>query len=502
MNSDDIYKVPAGKRPRIKKTAWFRQFYNQLKIIPAAFTIKSYQFIIAAAIAVVMILGMHSYMENYVYVVVLNDREAGPVEVGVVRDAAEIESYIEEITDRCSELYGMPVAAEKNILLFREFRPESDPDSIAVREYIRRHLNLAADAYMITVDGRPVVPVSSREDLDLIVDSLTASFSRKSAGGRILEAFVVEDLGLETCTAAPDSIYSADQVVDLLVQSSSDSSIADAYLAARADDRTVLESRHAERENEEDEALIYASMVTPKKIERDDSEMQDQNMTVNDGVHVKVIEEVTVYEPIPFPVEYIYDDEMWVVQSEVTTPGEEGLKEIVYHVTLENGAEIMRTKLDETIIEEPVAQVVTQGTAKVPSIGEGQFIWPVASRGEVTPGRGFSSWHTGIDINAPMGTGVLAADSGVVWFSGRGGSQGNYIIIYHGSFWTLYLHNSENLVQKGEQVSKGDLIALVGSTGRSTGTHLHFEVRIDDGTGEWHSYYQHEPVDPLQFFRP
>jgi murein DD-endopeptidase MepM/ murein hydrolase activator NlpD len=509
MNSNTVHRVPAGKQPRFNITARLRQFYNRLQEMLTAFTMESYHFIMGAAIAVILLLGIHVYLENYVCVVVLDDQEAGFVEVGVVRDADEIESYIEEITYRCGELYDMPLEAENNISLIREFRPESEPDSEAVREFIRRHLNLAVDAYMVTVDGRPVAAVSSEKELDLIVDSLTASFTRTSGSGRVLEAFVVEELDLKKCSAAPDSICSADEVVDLLVENSKEDTLTGVYLAARAEDRIALESRYTGIESEDDEVPsdetplpVPAYSNNTPKIERLDAEMQEQKMNEIDGVHVKVIEEITVYEPIPFSVEYIYDDEMWVVQSDVTTPGKEGLKEIVYHLTLENGVEVMRTKLEETIIDEPVPQVITQGMAKVPSIGEGQFVWPVASRGEVTPGRGFSSWHTGIDINAPMGTGVLAADSGVVWFSGHGGSQGNYIIIYHGVYWTLYLHNSENLVQKGDQVNQGDVIALLGSTGRSTGPHLHFEVRVDDGTGEWHAYYQHEPIDPLQFFRP
>jgi len=193
---------------------------------------------------------------------------------------------------------------------------------------------------------------------------------------------------------------------------------------------------------------------------------------------------------------------MWIVDSEVQTKGEDGKKEITYHVTRENNEEIKRTKFTETIIKEPVNQVELYGTAQVPAKGTGKFIWPVEDGGEVTPGRGFSSWHTGIDIDTSAGTNVLAADNGIVWFSGYGRTQGNYLIIYHGSYWTLYLHNEVNLVSEADKVDKGDIVARVGSTGRTTGAHLHFEVRRDDGTGEWLTYYQHEPIDPLRFFRP
>jgi hypothetical protein len=134
------------------------------------------------------------------------------------------------------------------------------------------------------------------------------------------------------------------------------------------------------------------------------------------------------------------------------------------------------------------------------SAGSGSFIWPVQGQGIIYPGQGFRPGHTGIDIHIDHGTAVLAADSGVVTFNGYGSTQGNYLIIHHGRYWTLYLHNSVNLVKVGERVSKGQVIARVGTTGRAIGAHLHFEIRRDDGTGVWNRYYQHQPIDPLQFY--
>ena len=86
--------------------------------------------------------------------------------------------------------------------------------------------------------------------------------------------------------------------------------------------------------------------------------------------------------------------------------------------------------------------------------------------------------HNGIDIGIPIGTPVKAADGGTVQFSGRMGTYGNLVIIDHGEgFTTYYGHNSQNLVSKGDKVHKGQTIAMSGNTGRSTGPHLHFEVR-------------------------
>ena len=86
--------------------------------------------------------------------------------------------------------------------------------------------------------------------------------------------------------------------------------------------------------------------------------------------------------------------------------------------------------------------------------------------------------HTGVDIDANSGDPIKAAGAGVVIFSGYDGSYGNIIIISHGfGYKTIYAHNSKNLVKEGTQVKKGQLIAQIGNTGRSTGPHVHFEIQ-------------------------
>lgn len=92
-------------------------------------------------------------------------------------------------------------------------------------------------------------------------------------------------------------------------------------------------------------------------------------------------------------------------------------------------------------------------------------------------GSGAQSFHRGLDLGAPYGSAILAMGSGVVSFSGRNGKYGNLVEIDHGNgFVTRYGHNSENLVAVGSMVRRGQMIARVGSTGRSTGPHVHIEV--------------------------
>jgi len=119
--------------------------------------------------------------------------------------------------------------------------------------------------------------------------------------------------------------------------------------------------------------------------------------------------------------------------------------------------------------------------------GTGSFIWPSDFTTRVSSGFGprqspggiGSTNHGGIDIAAPgiNGTNILAAASGVVSFSGWMGGFGNTVMINHGNgYVTLYAHNSANLVQRGANVVQGQVIARVGSTGNSTGPHIHFEI--------------------------
>jgi len=123
--------------------------------------------------------------------------------------------------------------------------------------------------------------------------------------------------------------------------------------------------------------------------------------------------------------------------------------------------------------------------------------WPVSGR--ITskfgyrrhPITGRRDFHKGIDIANNSGTDIVAAGSGVVTYSGYNGGYGRVIIISHGyGYKSVYAHNSKNMVDVGDRVDKGDIIAKLGSTGVSTGPHLHFEV-----------HYNGEQINPLKILK-
>ena len=106
------------------------------------------------------------------------------------------------------------------------------------------------------------------------------------------------------------------------------------------------------------------------------------------------------------------------------------------------------------------------------------FAWPVRGRLSSRFGMRKGRPHEGIDVAAKRGTPIYAAESGRVIHSGRQGGYGNVVIVKHaGAYRTVYAHASKLLVRKGAFVERGQKIALVGSTGRSSGPHVHFEIR-------------------------
>ena len=169
--------------------------------------------------------------------------------------------------------------------------------------------------------------------------------------------------------------------------------------------------------------------------------------------------------------------------------------------------ETVRRQVEEQVAEEAriqnliaqavASQKVSAQSAAASVSGTGTMQWPCPSTKRLTsrfatrqhPIDGVTKMHNGIDIAGGYGADIIAADSGTVLFSGNSSSYGKYIVISHGGgLTTLYAHCSQLLVSAGATVSRGQTIAKVGSTGKSTGPHLHFEVSLNGSRQDPLSY--------------
>ena len=198
----------------------------------------------------------------------------------------------------------------------------------------------------------------------------------------------------------------------------------------------------------------------------------------------EVVREVREVET-NYSVERKQNSSMTYGTTKTIKKGEKGLNRVTVDVTYIDGIPQSETVLETVVVREPVTEVLEFGTymPKVGNIGvsgSGKFGWPTG--GGVRISRGFAGQypaHNGVDIAGPIGTPIYASDDGVVTLAKYTNvGYGVYLIVDHGNgYQTVYAHCSKLLVGYGEQVKKGQLIALMGSTGNSTGSHLHFEIK-------------------------
>ncbi len=172
------------------------------------------------------------------------------------------------------------------------------------------------------------------------------------------------------------------------------------------------------------------------------------------------------------------DDSMWKGDNKVTQEGQAGTQVIEYETTYKNGNLIKREVISEQVTKEPVTKIVTRGTKEMPSRGSGQLGWPAVG-GYISSYQGnrWGRFHRGIDIARPSNYNILAADNGTITQATFSGGYGNLVRINHNNgMETLYAHLASIDVKVGQTVTKGQKIGVMGSTGNSTGIHLHFEV--------------------------
>ena len=213
-------------------------------------------------------------------------------------------------------------------------------------------------------------------------------------------------------------------------------------------------------------------------IESDDDLYYDDRLHITvprAAVQILVEKQETYRETYREDVVYEDDENMFIGETEVVQEGKPGTHIVTDLVTYKDEQETGREQLEETVEVAAIAEIVKRGTKSQPT-----YMYPVTNW-NITSNFGFR-WgrlHAGVDVGVPIGTTVRASRAGQVVNAGWIGGYGNCVIIDHGDgISTRYGHLSEITVSVGDYVDQGQQVALSGNTGRSTGPHLHFEVRI------------------------
>lgn len=328
-----------------------------------------------------------------------------------------------------------------------------------------------ADAYEETIRMLKLQYVSQQE-LDSLANqqSINNLPALQSGESRLLNITFKQGISGVTQKVAPEAVVSPEEAVKYLMTGSLKQ---EEYQIQSGDVLGAVAKKHD---------LTTAELIALNPGLTVDTVLQigqALNVTVaKPFVAIEVKQEKKITDTIPYKKITEEDPTMYKGETVVKQQGVNGKKETSYLITAENGTRTSKVALEEKVLQQPVDQIEVVGTKVISSRGTGEFSWPTVG-GYISSGMGqrWGANHRGIDIARPSNYNILASDNGVVVAAGVSGSYGNRIVINHkNGYTTLYGHLSSIKVSVGQVVEKGSVIGIMGSTGNSTGTHLHFEV--------------------------
>ena len=395
--------------------------------------------------------------------------------VGVVADQSTVEAAVSSVETMGTRMLGYEYTVDNEIDYHFTLARRSDlSDQAAFEDYFTSKMDETEEDdlrfYQISLNGQVLGVIDSKAAFNILLQDLRGTYTNEfTTSAEFIEEIQVTPLALA------DEVLTIDQMRDLLTEN------------------TTGETTYTVVSGDTFNGIAYRNDMSVSDLKLLNPDVNINKLSIGQVLNVKELiprlsvrttERVTYTEPIPCPVQTKDDPTIYVGSSKIITKGIEGEAEVTADVTRVNGIEKARDVLESKTLSEPTVTVKAVGTKPKPkTASNGYYNWPC--RGKITSYFGYRrifgsrSYHSGIDIAGSRGTAIKAADGGKVTFSGYKGNYGYLVIITHDNgTQTYYGHNSSNLVSAGQRVYQGQTIARMGSTGRSTGNHCHFEVRI------------------------
>lgn len=431
-------------------------------------------------VATIGMLGIFNHYMAYEYsyngkvLGVVKDKEDVLRITGLVQNALTEERDVEVVIDK------------KDDIDFKRIGTFGTDTHIDTSEEVLKRLTYVGDvnvkAYSITVNGKHAAVVDSEESAKNVLSAIKEEYTDQGENVVLEDAKFVEDVEIKEVNTDLDNLQQEEDAKQALktgtVVEKTHVVTAGETLADLAKDNDMTE----------EEIVELNPGINPKKLEvGSEVKLQEEAPVVT----LKASELVTYEESIDYETVEEKSDKIYEGETKVKTKGKKGKKVITARVEKSNGKESTKVPIVEKVEKEPTTEVVLVGTKeRPPTIGSGNYIYPVKNyRLSSKFGARWGRNHNGVDLACSQGTDVMAADGGTVTWAGYKGSFGYLVIIDHqNGMETYYAHNSKLLVKEGDKVYQGYHIAESGNTGRSTGPHCHFEIRVNG-----------EPQDPLKY---
>lgn len=415
-------------------------------------------------------IGVTAFQGTYARAYVM---EVNGQEVAVVASPDEKDAIVSNIESRASDILGEQYDYDADISLTPVYAAPSElSDTTQVEDALFEDVGALVTAYSLRVDGQELGRAATQEELYRLLDEVAQPYLTENT---VSYEFV------ETVEVCPIEVPSNTQFdVEAI--------------------RTILHQMEVEQavyvveKGDTFNAIAYSLDMWPNELSVLNPDVivnklwVGQELVIQQAVpylSVMNVTDETYEEEILSPVEYIETADLYVGDTRVKEQGEDGVARVNARVTYVNGVEEEREIISSETLKEATTTYTYTGTTPRPKTAStGHYIWPV--RGRITSNFGRRNvsvgnrYHLGIDIAVPTGTAIKAADGGTVITAGWKGTYGKLVAIRHDNGTvTYYAHNSSLLVSEGQKVYQGQIIARAGSTGRSTGSHCHFEVRVN-----------------------
>ncbi|MCG1021127.1 peptidoglycan DD-metalloendopeptidase family protein [Sutcliffiella horikoshii] len=426
--------------------------------------------------------------------------------VGAVDDKQALDKAVNEKIDSVQKQFKnleLSVGNQVSVVPEKVFRPSAENQETI--DTVVEQVEVKASASALTINGKEVVLLKDQEEAEKVMELLKLDYvskedlealekkqndenadkelpELKKGESRILDVSISEKVSFSNKNVEPENVVSVKEALEQIKKGTKE---AKKYEVQVGDSLGDIAEKHD----------LTSEELLKLNPDIEMSSLLAVGKTLNVSAkkpYLKVLvkEEASKNEEIPYEQEVIEDKELPKGETKVKQQGVNGEKNVRTITTKENGV-TMKTEVthDETL-KEPVKHIVIKGTKVIPSRGSGSLAWPAVG-GYISSkmGHRWGKMHKGIDIARPSDRTIKAADNGVVESAGWDGGYGNKIVINHqNGMKTIYAHLDSMSVSVGETVSRGSKIGVMGTTGQSTGVHLHFEV-----------YKDGQLKDPLQY---
>ncbi len=396
-------------------------------------------------------------------------------EVGYITEEEMVDKTLEEIkVDVSNKASGMEIVVDSDALVCEATALKAKDVTILTKDKLKEKI-LAAElfkvkAWAININGNNVVAVTTEEGANSILEGVKSYY--QTDGAELASATFKEDVVVTQAAVNVANVMRPEDAVPLIVTGTKEPKI---YTVKEGD--TLWD-------------IAIANGMSPAELESANTGFDPEKLKIGQQLNlyqikpyvtVQIKEVVATTENIKFKTVYENTNTLYKGQVKVKTAGVYGTKNIRTEVTKENDVVIATRELDSVMVSEPQDQITLKGTKSLATFaGSGSLSSPL-NRIDISSAFGVnrgSSRHAGVDLRNPKGTPIKAADDGVVTFAAYSGTYGNIVKLSHGNgIETWYAHANTIGVSVGQVVKKGDVIATVGMTGRTTGYHLHLEVR-------------------------